>query len=220
MRKTILMLAAALIATAPIAATVTATPIEAAQPEIKKQGGNRGGGQKAQSNRKYAPKGNVNRSKNVQRSKTVRSNARKVPQTAVRGGNARNNNRYARNHNRNRSYNNNHYYNNRRYYYRGGYGWGWWAPSAVAAGVVAGAVLAAPVYAAPVYAAPSVTYYEGAAGRIETRVGSSADGGVPPAGGYAAFSPGWYDYCSSKYRSFDPDTGTYLGYDGLRHYCQ
>jgi hypothetical protein len=30
----------------------------------------------------------------------------------------------------------------------------------------------------------------------------------------------WIDYCFSKYRSFDPASGTYLGYDGLRHYCQ
>jgi len=30
----------------------------------------------------------------------------------------------------------------------------------------------------------------------------------------------WYAYCSRKYRSFDPQTGTYLGYDGIRHACQ
>lgn len=29
----------------------------------------------------------------------------------------------------------------------------------------------------------------------------------------------WIAYCSSKYRSFDPSTGTYLGYDGKRHPC-
>jgi hypothetical protein len=27
------------------------------------------------------------------------------------------------------------------------------------------------------------------------------------------------DYCASRYRSWDPETGTYLGYDGLRHPC-
>ncbi|MET0277599.1 MAG: BA14K family protein, partial [Pseudorhodoplanes sp.] len=36
----------------------------------------------------------------------------------------------------------------------------------------------------------------------------------PPAGG------DWYAYCASKYRSFDPASGTFLGYDGLRHPCQ
>lgn len=30
----------------------------------------------------------------------------------------------------------------------------------------------------------------------------------------------WLAYCASKYRSFDPASGTYLGYDGLRHPCQ
>ncbi len=30
----------------------------------------------------------------------------------------------------------------------------------------------------------------------------------------------WIAYCSSKYRSFDPASGTYLGYDGLRHPCR
>jgi hypothetical protein len=28
------------------------------------------------------------------------------------------------------------------------------------------------------------------------------------------------DYCSRKYRSFDPVSFTYLGYDGRRHYCR
>jgi hypothetical protein len=27
------------------------------------------------------------------------------------------------------------------------------------------------------------------------------------------------DYCAGRYRSWDPDTGTYLGYDGFRHHC-
>jgi hypothetical protein len=30
-------------------------------------------------------------------------------------------------------------------------------------------------------------------------------------------SPAWYQYCSSKYRSWNGST--YLGYDGLRHPC-
>lgn len=32
--------------------------------------------------------------------------------------------------------------------------------------------------------------------------------------------PGWIAYCARRYRSFDPYTGTYLGNDGLRHYCR
>lgn len=30
----------------------------------------------------------------------------------------------------------------------------------------------------------------------------------------------WASYCSSRYRSFDLQSGTYLGSDGLRHQCQ
>jgi hypothetical protein len=46
--------------------------------------------------------------------------------------------------------------------------------------------------------------------------------GGPVSGAYGP-SPGsaeWNAYCSSKYKSFDPATGTFLGYDGKRHYCQ
>lgn len=53
---------------------------------------------------------------------------------------------------------------------------------------------APPVYAPPIYAAPPV--YAG-----------------PPV----------YDdsvtYCMQRFRSYDPASGTYLGYDGLRHPC-
>jgi hypothetical protein len=41
-------------------------------------------------------------------------------------------------------------------------------------------------------------------------------------GGY--YNNGYYDqdtvaYCQQRYRSYDPTSGTYLGYDGLRHPC-
>lgn len=55
-------------------------------------------------------------------------------------------------------------------------------------------------------------------------------------GGYAPgyYGPGYYDqgyvavspyagsavaYCQQRFRSYDPASGTYLGYDGLRHPC-
>ncbi|MEW5421572.1 BA14K family protein [Amorphus sp. 3PC139-8] len=38
--------------------------------------------------------------------------------------------------------------------------------------------------------------------------------GIPP------WTPAWYEYCSNKYKSFNPQTGLYLGYDGKYHYCQ
>jgi BA14K-like protein len=44
--------------------------------------------------------------------------------------------------------------------------------------------------------------------------------GVPAAGGHAAGSQGWLDYCSAKFRSFDSETGMYRGYSGKRQYCR
>jgi hypothetical protein len=29
----------------------------------------------------------------------------------------------------------------------------------------------------------------------------------------------WYPYCATRYRSFDPQTGTFRGYDGYDHFC-
>lgn len=46
---------------------------------------------------------------------------------------------------------------------------------------------------------------------------------LPPPPPYAVAPGGsaqWIAYCSQKYRSFDPGSGTYLGYDGQRHMCQ
>ena len=44
-------------------------------------------------------------------------------------------------------------------------------------------------------------------------------------GGYGyrpAYASGaaWYRYCAARYRSFDPASGTYMGYDGHRHRCR
>jgi len=33
------------------------------------------------------------------------------------------------------------------------------------------------------------------------------------------WSPGWYRWCDARYRSFNPQTGTFRGYDGLDHFC-
>lgn len=34
------------------------------------------------------------------------------------------------------------------------------------------------------------------------------------------WSRSWYNYCSQRYRSFDPQSGTYVGYDGEEHFCR
>jgi hypothetical protein len=99
--------------------------------------------------------------------------------------------------------------------YRGGYG-GWhhhdhdrFVPGLVAGALVGGA-LAADSYAyygGPAYYGPGYDddqYYD--------------DSAVVAAGP----APGGDDdvaYCAQTYRSYDPASGTYLGYDGLRHPC-
>ncbi len=83
------------------------------------------------------------------------------------------------------------YYGGRGYYHRHGNG------GAVAAGVLGGLAVGAMIGAAA--SAPPPAYYAPA----------------PVYGG-----GDWLAYCASKYRSFDPASGTYLGYDGLRHPCQ
>ena len=39
------------------------------------------------------------------------------------------------------------------------------------------------------------------------------------AGAMEPWSPEWYQYCSDRYRSFNARTGTFTGYDGLKHFC-
>src|SRR5262245_19528681 len=48
-----------------------------------------------------------------------------------------------------------------------------------------------------------------------------AFGVAPLAGGYYGSSAGsgQVQWCLNRYRSYDPRTDTYMGYDGLRHRC-
>jgi len=62
-----------------------------------------------------------------------------------------------------------------------------------------------PVYAAP-YAAPR---YYGAPAPVV-----AYDDRPPP------WTPQWYAYCTGKYRSFDPATGTFQPYHGPRQLCR
>jgi hypothetical protein len=96
------------------------------------------------------------------------------------------------------------------YGYRGGYGWrggyrgyGYrpWIGAGVglATGLAIGSALATPYYYGPpavYYDAPPAAYYRAPA----------------PAGDATA-------YCMQRFRSYDPSSGTYLGYDGQRHPC-
>ncbi|MGA7071688.1 BA14K family protein, partial [Bradyrhizobium sp.] len=55
--------------------------------------------------------------------------------------------------------------------------------------------------------------------------GATYDAGLPlvtfnqPAQVEQAPPMGDASYCAQRYRSYDPASGTYLGYDGLRHPC-
>lgn len=86
----------------------------------------------------------------------------------------------------------------------------------LAAGALIGSALAGPRYApVDVYAGPRV-YYEPAPVYVRP-----APVYVQPAPVYyEAWTPEWYSYCSSKYVSFDPRTGTYIAYGGERYLCR
>jgi BA14K-like protein len=88
-------------------------------------------------------------------------------------------------------------------YYRGGGG------NALGAGLIGfgvGAIVGSALTPREVYVAPppppARTYY------------------APAAYGPTPWSPDWYSYCYSRYRSFNPNTGTFIGYDGYERFCR
>lgn len=88
---------------------------------------------------------------------------------------------------------------------------GWETGAAAAGGFVAGAIIGsvasqpryyAPPPPPPVYYAPrrpAPVYY-----------------GYRP----APWTPAWYEYCSARYRSFNPRTGYFVTYSGQPRFCQ
>lgn len=90
---------------------------------------------------------------------------------------------------------------------------------ALAAGIVglaAGALIGGALAAQPRYYEPEPTYVIREPRPTPQRRYYRSDYG----GTYEPWSPEWYQYCSDRYRSFNPRTGTFVGYDGLRHFCQ
>lgn len=79
-------------------------------------------------------------------------------------------------------------------WHRGGGGWGWGAGAGFAAGALLGGALAARPY-----------YYYGPGYAYEPAPAYGPDDAEA--------------YCMQRFRSYDPASGTYLGYDGLRHPC-
>lgn len=91
----------------------------------------------------------------------------------------------------------------------------------VAAGVLLGSALASrpryveqePVYVEPDYQDEIPVY------RPRRRVVVEDPGYYAPVREVRPWSQAWRRYCSQRYRSFDPSTGTYVGYDGREHFC-
>lgn len=67
------------------------------------------------------------------------------------------------------------------------------------------------VYTAPTYKKRKSTTYD--APKVITYNDSIASASFEP------WTQKWQNYCSNKYRSFNPNTGTFRGYDGLNHFC-
>ena len=91
----------------------------------------------------------------------------------------------------------------------GGHGWGWGGPAAgLAAGAIIGGAVAASRYGYNYDYAPGYYGY------------GYNDYGYAP-GGYVETAPGGDSvaYCAQRFRSYDPASGTYLGFDEYRHPC-
>ncbi len=90
----------------------------------------------------------------------------------------------------------------------------------LAAGVAVGAAIAnQPRYVEPEYVEPAYippppppVYYPPRGDYREYRP-------APVSYAIEPWTPGWYRYCANRYRSFSPDDGTYVGYDGRSHFC-
>jgi BA14K-like protein len=74
-----------------------------------------------------------------------------------------------------------------------------------------GAAFAAGVALGGAYYGPD--YYDYGPDYAYSDYGYDNDVAVVPETGVDA------NYCAQRYRSYDPASGTYLGYDGLRHPC-
>ena len=72
-------------------------------------------------------------------------------------------------------------------------------------------------YGTPGYTNYGYSGYYGTPGY--TNYGYSGYYATPGYSGYASFGGRDDAYCASRYRSYDPASGTYLGYDGVRHSC-
>ncbi len=104
------------------------------------------------------------------------------------------------------------------------HGYNGWAVGAagLATGLIVGSAIASqPRYAEPGYYygdyPPPPPYYYRAPQRVYVEPSEAYYPG--PAYELRPWSPQWMRYCSDRYQTFDGRTGTYVGYDGARHFC-
>jgi hypothetical protein len=81
----------------------------------------------------------------------------------------------------------------------GGVGWG--IGAGVIGGMILGGMLASPYYGGYYGPGPYYSY------------------GYYPGPAYVVPGQGGVAYCMQRFRSYDPRSGTYLGFDGYRHPC-
>jgi hypothetical protein len=104
-----------------------------------------------------------------------------------------------------------------RYVGAGRWAGGWRRPGyGLAAGAVVGGALAAGSY----YGGYG---YNDSYGSDYNNTGYGYDSGYNNGNfGYSSYGydqNNYASYCAQRFRSYDPSTGTYLGYDGIRHSC-
>jgi hypothetical protein len=94
-----------------------------------------------------------------------------------------------------------------------GHGGGWgWGLGGFAAGAIIGSAIASPYY----YGGGYYPYGYGAYPAYDYPPPAPYYGGPAYGGPVGGGDPG---YCAQRYKSYDPATGTFLGYDGQRHPC-
>ena len=95
--------------------------------------------------------------------------------------------------------------------------WGLGAAGLATGLIVGGAIASQPRYQERVYIDPPADdYYQQPVPVYRRARPVVVDSGYS----YEPWTPGWYDYCSRRYRSFNSRTGTFRGYDGREYFCQ
>jgi hypothetical protein len=101
-----------------------------------------------------------------------------------------------------------------------------WVGGAVglATGLIVGSAIAnAPRYEERRYIDPPYAYDDAPVYRAPPRYYSAAPQRyyrpVPVRAGVEPWTPQWERFCSYRYRSFDPRSGTFIGNDGRSHFC-